>query len=98
MFDLPTETAEMRRNAARFRNCLMDVGFVRVQNSVYMRYVENRENVEKYVNHIKKTNPNTGDVCIMFMTDKQSESSIKLSKNMPQMKFAEKPEQCVIIS
>lgn len=37
MFDLPTETAENRRNYTKFRKYLIKSGFMMMQQSVYVR-------------------------------------------------------------
>ena len=71
MFDLPTDTAEERRKAAKFRKFLLDAGFGMSQYSVYLRFTGTRENSQKYVKMVEDHNPGTGDVSILFFTDYQ---------------------------
>jgi CRISPR-associated protein Cas2 len=40
-FDLPTKSSDERREATRYRNHLLHLGFSRVQLSVYAKYVIN---------------------------------------------------------
>lgn len=80
MFDLPTETKKDRREAARFRNFLLDTGFSMTQFSVYLKFTGTRENSQKYVRMLKQNNPATGDVNILFFTDSQFGEIIHLDK------------------
>ena len=41
-FDLPTETAEDRRNYNRFRKYLIKNGFIMMQESVYSSVIQKR--------------------------------------------------------
>src|SRR5579883_3421419 len=40
-FDLPSQTREQRRDANRYRHHLLELGFSRVQLSVYAKYMIN---------------------------------------------------------
>lgn len=93
MFDLPTETKQERREASRFRNFLLDAGFSMAQFSVYMRFTGTRENSQKYVRMVKKNNPATGDINIMFFTDCQFGDIIHLNKTSAPTKLSEMPAQ-----
>lgn len=93
MFDLPTETKHERREASRFRNFLQDLGFSMAQYSVYMRFTGTRENSQKYVNAVKRNNPQTGDVNILFFTDTQFGDIIHLDKSDNPSVLAHRPDQ-----
>lgn len=70
-FDLPTYTAEERKNAANFRKNLLEDGFVMFQFSIYSRPCPSRENVDVHVRRVEKILPPKGKVGIMPVTDKQ---------------------------
>ena len=93
MFDLPTDTAQERKKAAKFRKFLLDAGFEMSQYSVYLRFTGTRENSQKYVKMVERNNPGTGDVSILFFTDYQFGEIKHLHKNKLAEKLAEKPQQ-----
>jgi CRISPR-associated protein Cas2 len=70
-FDLPTETAEERKIASKFRKEIMRDGFTMFQFSIYMRHCPSRENAEVHINRVKKELPEKGHIGIMCITDKQ---------------------------
>jgi CRISPR-associated protein Cas2 len=96
MFDLPTDTSESRREAGRFRNFLMDIGFSMAQYSVYLRFTGTRENSQKYIRMVKKNNPMTGDVNILFFTDTQFGDIIHLDQANEPSALANRPEQLML--
>ena len=93
MFDLPTETMQQRHAASRFRNCLQDLGFSMAQYSVYLRFTGTRENSQKYIRAVKRNNPCTGDVNILFFTDTQFGDIIHLDKTDAPTILAQRPNQ-----
>jgi CRISPR-associated protein Cas2 len=78
IFDLPVATPDQRRDAARFRNWLLDDGYLMVQYSVYVRPCVTYEHLEKHSARAKSSAPRTGFVKILFFTDKQWELSINI--------------------
>ena len=70
-FDLPTETKKQRKAAAIFRKSLLMDGFAMFQFSVYIRCCPSRENAEVHIKRTKTVIPETGEVCILHITDKQ---------------------------
>ena len=75
MFDLPVLLEEERKEAARFRKALLDDGFIMIQYSVYSRPCVSIERMAKYCERVKKYAPATGDIRLLFFTDKQWETS-----------------------
>ncbi|GEM_PF-128669 len=71
MFDLPTDTLKERRLATRFRNDLLDDGYMMLQYSVYVRPAVTLDKKESYLNYLRKINPGTGDIRCLFITDAQ---------------------------
>ena len=71
LFDLPTETKKERRVSASFRKKLIEDGFTIFQFSIYLRHCPSKENAEVHIKRVKSFLPETGDVGIMSITDKQ---------------------------
>lgn len=78
MFDLPVGTDVQRRDATKFRNFLLDDGYVMSQYSVYLRPCVSYEHIEKHTERVRAATPHDGFVKIMFFTDKQFELSINI--------------------
>ncbi|RLZ06693.1 CRISPR-associated endonuclease Cas2 [Faecalibacter macacae] len=72
-FDLPTETKKQRSQATKFRNYLLDDGFVMFQFSIYLRHCPSKENADVHINRVKNKLPEYGKVGILSITDKQFE-------------------------
>ena len=71
MFDLPTETAENRRNYTKFRKYLIKSGFMMMQQSVYVRLALNQTNAKGMIDSVKKNKPSEVLVQILTITEKQ---------------------------
>ena len=78
IFDLPVGSKEERQAATKFRNWLLDDGYLMIQYSVYARPCVSYEHIEKHSERIMASTPVTGFVKIMFFTDKQWELSINI--------------------
>jgi CRISPR-associated protein Cas2 len=70
-FDLPTETSEEKKLAAKFRKDIMQDGFNMFQFSIYLRHCASRENAEVHIKRTKEILPKKGHVGILCITDKQ---------------------------
>jgi CRISPR-associated protein Cas2 len=70
-FDLPTETAQERKIAARFRKEILRDGFTMFQFSIYLRHCASRENAEVHIKRVKELLPEKGHIGILSITDKQ---------------------------
>ena len=90
-FDLPTETAKERKDAADFRKKLIQDGFTMFQFSAYIRPCPTCENAEVHVKRVKKIMPPKGEIAILMVTDKQFGSielfSCKKEKKKPDSHF-----------
>jgi CRISPR-associated protein Cas2 len=75
MFDLPVMTDKERKAATRFRNDLLDNGYVMIQFSVYARPCVTYEQMELHIGRMKGLIPTAGNVRLMFMTDEQWKKS-----------------------
>ena len=70
-FDLPTETAQDRREYARFRKLLIKSGFIMMQKSVYSKLAINQTAADAALNTVKKHRPPRGTMQALIITEKQ---------------------------
>ena len=73
MFDLPMETKKEQRAYKMFRKELLANGFVMLQYSIYYRIVPNRSAGKKYETILKRMIPRTGEVRLLYVSEKQFE-------------------------
>jgi len=93
MFDLPVMTNQERKVATRFRNDLVDHGFLMIQFSVYARPCVNFEQMAKHISTIQKMVPQAGNVRLLFITDDQWEKSVTvIGSNYDQGRRAKDPK------
>ncbi len=71
MFDLPTETAEERKEYRNFRKGIMKQGFFMLQESVYCKLVLNESARINSVAAIRRIKPSKGLVQVLSVTEKQ---------------------------
>ena len=71
MFDLPVGTRKERKQATKFRNHLLDLGFEMSQFSVYLKYCASTEKSQAVCERIHPKIPLGGKVDILTITDKQ---------------------------
>ena len=82
-FDLPVGTKPQRTAAARFRNDLLNDGYMMIQFSVYARMCRAQEAVDKHIKRIQGFLPDTGSIRALQVTDKQyNRMSILLGKRV----------------
>ena len=70
-FDLPTLTAEDRKNYREFRKQLLKNGFYMLQESVYCRMVLNQSAENNLRQTLRKIKPENGLVMVLSVTEKQ---------------------------
>ena len=90
MFDLPVGTKTERREATQFRNMLLDMGYMMVQFSIYVRYTPTQSGNRSTVRMIKEHLPAGGKVridtvsnayCCACSRDKHTELKHSLSQS-----------------
>ena len=79
LFDLPVLTEQERRDANKFRNFLLDQGFDRCQLSVYLRFCAGKEQAQVFTKRVRESLPESGNVQIIYFTDKQYESIVSFN-------------------
>lgn len=92
LFDLPVVMPEERHAAAKFRNFLLDEGFMMSQFSVYAKPSLSRDKNDALLQRVRRAIPTYGKVHIMFFTDKQY-SSIQTFYGTKQDRTPKKPTQ-----
>ncbi len=70
-FDLPTETAQERREYTRFRKYLLKSGFMMMQESVYCKIALNQTVVNSLYDSLQKNKPGKGLIQVLTVTEKQ---------------------------
>lgn len=70
-FDLPTDSAEDKRNYRHFRKVLIKNGFLMLQESVYTRMLITPSAEQAVLNVIRKNKPPAGTVQVLTVTEKQ---------------------------
>lgn len=71
LFDLPTETAEDRKEYTRFRKHLIKSGFMMMQESVYCKLAQNTSAADYIIDSVRKNKPENGLVQALKITEKQ---------------------------
>lgn len=95
MFDLPVQTRKQRGEAAAFRHLLLDLGYWRVQFSVYVRFTPRAAGSRSAVAAIKAGVPEGGEVRILHVTDNQWAKAIRFF-NATQVEQDPEPLQLTI--
>ena len=96
LFDLPVLTKTERKNATRFRNDLLDLGFQMVQFSVYLRHAYSKEKAEAIAAKVGMCVPESGHVQILFFTDRQYQLSQSFFGKKPSSPTQQKPDQLTL--
>lgn len=78
MFDMPTITNEDKKNYTKFRDNLIDDGFIMIQYSVYVRICKNQDDIIKHTNRVKLFAPAKGNIRLLQITEKQYEQMLML--------------------
>lgn len=78
MFDLPVVTEKERKIATKFRNFLLDDGYIMMQYSVYSRICKNNDDMLKHVNRLKTNTPKNGNIRLLQITENQYNNMIML--------------------
>ena len=83
MFDMPVSTKQQQAAANGFRNLLLDLGFWRVQYSVYVRYAPLAGGSAQALAAIRKQLPAGGEVRIFHVTDRQWQTAFRFVNAEP---------------
>lgn len=92
MFDLSVETAQLRREATRYRTHLLNLGFTRLQLSVYGKYLINSAGFDWLARRIALGIPDDGNVRVLIISDVEWSKSL-IFEGAKLKKAEDKPEQ-----
>ena len=71
MFDIPVKTKIQIRKATKFRNLLLDEGFVMKQFSIYIKPTGSFKTARNLIKKLSSLIPDGGLVSFMYVTDRQ---------------------------
>ena len=93
LFDMPVTTAEERKAATKFRNTLLDCGYLMLQFSAYARCAVTLEKRQGLINELRKATPESGTIQCLYMTDAQWAGIITLHQGKKSDKDVKKQVQ-----
>lgn len=79
MFDVPVDTAEERKAYRKFRNFLINEGFIMHQFSIYSKLLLNNSANNAMIERLKTHNPKKGNITLLTVTEKQFSRMIYLN-------------------
>jgi len=71
MFDLPVGSKAQRKRYAQFRKGLLQLGFTKLQFSVYARHCPTEDSMRTHSRHVRAMLPSEGEVRLLGVTDRQ---------------------------
>ncbi len=95
MFDLPVETAQLRKEATQYRLRLLNLGFSRIQLSVYARYIINSSGIGWLSGQISYGIPAEGRVRMLSVSDKEWSKTLRF-EGLKLEQVESPPEQLLI--
>ena len=96
MFDLPTLTANDKKEYVRFRKFLIKSGFLMLQESVYCKLALNTTVADAVVNNVRNNKPADGLVQMLTVTEKQF-SKMEIVTGELRSKVLDTDERLVIL-
>ena len=70
-FDLPMEEKDEKREYVQFRKHIIKNGYIMIQYSLYMKYINTQSKFEQEYKRILKIVPKGGNVRMFYLTEKQ---------------------------
>ena len=75
IFDLPSVTANDRKNYRQVRKLLLSSGFALIQRSLFWRWVENKESADSLIHRMQQKLPSTGNIIFLCISDTSFKNS-----------------------
>lgn len=97
LFDMPVQTKDELREYRKFRDYIMDDGFMMLQYSVYVRYCPNDSDAIKHIDRVMKKRPKYGNVRILKVTENQFSSMILVAGEKDEQEQCIGPEQLLFL-
>ena len=95
-FDLPTETAEERREYRKFRTALLKNGFFMMQESVYSKIALNNTAAEVIKEPVRKFRAKKGIIQMLTVTERQFEN-MEFVLGQKQSAVVDSPDRLVLL-
>ncbi|MBS1416724.1 MAG: CRISPR-associated endonuclease Cas2 [Christensenellales bacterium] len=95
-FDLPTETAEERREYRKFRTALLKNGFFMMQESVYSKIALNNTAAEVIKETVRKFRAKKGIIQMLTVTERQFEN-MEFVLGQKQSAVVDSPDRLVLL-
>ncbi len=95
-FDLPTETAEERREYRKFRTALLKNGFFMMQESVYSKIALNNTAAEVIKETVRKFRAKKGIIQMLTVTERQFEN-MEFVLGQKQTAVVDSPDRWVLL-
>ncbi len=95
-FDLPTKYSIDRKRYRKFRNFLLNEGFMMEQESVYSKLLLNLQQTDFLTKRIEKNTPSNGLIQVLIVTERQY-SQMKYIIGNPNSKIINSEEKLVIL-
>lgn len=95
-FDLPTETAEERREYRKFRSALLKNGFFMMQESVYSKIALNNTAAEVIKETVRKFRAKKGIIQMLTVTERQFEN-MEFVLGQKQSAVVDSPDRLVLL-
>ncbi|GGD44068.1 CRISPR-associated endoribonuclease Cas2 [Malaciobacter pacificus] len=90
MFDMPTNTKKDIKKYTKFRNKLLEMGFIMFQYSIYIRFCKSLAIAQKYEKKIELASPLNGSIRVIKITEAQYKNMLVIEN------YREKPEEKVV--
>ncbi|HBM70936.1 MAG TPA: CRISPR-associated endonuclease Cas2 [Firmicutes bacterium] len=97
IFDLPVGKKAERREYTKFRDFLLDDGFLMLQYSVYFRSCTNDSSADKHIGRVQAHKPKYGNVRIIKLTKNQFEKMIMIQGEKSEQEIIDKPDGLIVI-
>lgn len=97
LFDMPVQTKDELREYRKFRDYIMDDGFMMLQYSVYVRYCPNDSDAIKHIDRVLKKQPKYGNVRILKITENQFSAMIVVAGEKSEQEQCIGPEQLLFL-
>lgn len=85
MFDMPQDTADLRKQYRQFRKFLLSEGFIMHQYSVYTKIALNATVQNAIIKRLQQNKPKSGIVTVLPITERQYAKLIYLTGEASQL-------------
>ena len=97
MYDLPNTTKDESYSYTKFRNNLLKMGYIQIQQSIYVRVIQSKTLSAQHIEKLKKIIPPKGNIRIFVFTEHQYERGIILSGEIDENEIINDDERFKLI-